>query len=98
MLFLIAWSALSCFYNLQIAVIDSRFRQSGSQRIMKTVHTQKLVECLVCVMCLFSLLPARASAWGAEGHRIVAPVVAKHLDAQTRIAVDRLPLDDNEDL
>jgi hypothetical protein len=65
---------------------------------MKTVHTQKLVECLVCVMCLFSLLPARVSAWGAEGHRIVARIAANHLTAKTRTAVANLLQADKEDL
>lgn len=44
-----------------------------------------------------ALLPARAAAWGSQGHRIVARIAARHLTAETRTAVVKLlqadPLD-----
>ena len=65
---------------------------------MKTGPAQKLVARFVWVICLFSLLPVRASAWGAEGHRIVARIAARHLTAKTRTAIASLLQADKEDL
>jgi hypothetical protein len=65
---------------------------------MKTGKAQKLVARIVCVICFSTLLPVRANAWGAEGHRIVARIAARHLTEKTRTAVLSLLQADKEDL
>lgn len=51
---------------------------------------KKLTLCLALPLALVGLLPAPASAWGPAGHRIVALVAARHLDATPRAEVKRL--------
>jgi hypothetical protein len=53
----------------------------------------KLASCFALTLMLIVLLPARAFAWGAAGHRIVAMIAEGHLNAKTRAAIDLL-LDD----
>lgn len=45
--------------------------------------TQKIAH-LCLIACLISLLPARASAWGGEGHRITARVAWARMKQSTR--------------
>lgn len=64
---------------------------------MKDIFTKKLSACFLVALCLVGLLPARASAWNNEGHRIVARIAAKHLSARTKAAVlALLSLDKND--
>ena len=50
----------------------------------------KRLTCLVLVLFLTGLMPMRASAWGGEGHRIVALIAEGHLSPKTRQSIETL--------
>jgi len=64
---------------------------------MPTKFAKKFVVYLMVSLCLVSLLPLPAEAWGREGHRVVARIAAKHLTAKTRDAMAKLLLADPDD-
>lgn len=64
---------------------------------MSTLFLKKLVARLILIACLLSLVPARAGAWGIEGHRIVARIASHHLTKRTQAAINKiLSLDKND--
>lgn len=50
----------------------------------------KRLTCLVLVLFLISLMPMRASAWGGDGHRIVAIIAEGHLSPKARQSIETL--------
>jgi len=49
------------------------------------------------LICLLTLQPVRANAWGRTGHRIVARIAARHLSPRTKTAIaDLLKADEND--
>jgi hypothetical protein len=65
---------------------------------MKPIHLTKFVIRPVCLILLLSLVPGKVSAWGAEGHRIVARIAATHLTDKTKLKIAALIKADKEDL
>jgi len=61
------------------------------------VFARKPVAWLMVSLCLFSLLPARAGAWGREGHRVIARIAVSHLTAKTKAAIGELLQADPDD-
>lgn len=50
----------------------------------------KRLSCLALAVFLIALMPARALAWGGDGHRIVAIVAEGHLTPKARQSIDAL--------
>ncbi|MGA9767722.1 MAG: S1/P1 nuclease [Blastocatellia bacterium] len=57
---------------------------------MKHEFLRKLLACLTLSLCLISLLPEPAAAWGAKGHRIVAQIAQNHLTPRARRRIARI--------
>jgi len=57
---------------------------------MKRAVAKKSIVGFVLSLCLMSLLPVRAMAWGNSGHRIVARIAEKYLSVKARQAVAQL--------
>jgi hypothetical protein len=55
---------------------------------------KKQASCFLLALLLMSLMPARASAWGGSGHRIVAMIAENHLSPRARQRVAELLGDD----
>jgi hypothetical protein len=64
---------------------------------MKTTLAGRLVARLLCLMFLLTLVPGQASAWGREGHRIVARLAARHLTEKTKEIIAAILKADKED-
>lgn len=56
---------------------------------MKRQSTKKFA-CVTLFLLLTGLMPARAFAWGAAGHRIVAMVAERRLSQKARTAIEAL--------
>src|SRR5438552_18665842 len=54
---------------------------------MKSKSARKPVAWLMVSLCLVSLLPPRAGAWGREGDRVIARIAVNHLTAKTKAAI-----------
>src|SRR5262249_9519205 len=51
----------------------------------------------ISLICLLTLQPVRANAWGRTGHRIVARIAARHPSPKTKAAIsDLLKPDEND--
>lgn len=50
----------------------------------------RALACLLTTLLLTALLPARAAAWGVEGHRLVAALAEKHLSGAARQQVGEI--------
>src|SRR5437867_4682216 len=64
---------------------------------MKSKSARKPVAWLIVSLCLVSLLPPRAGAWGREGHRVIARIAVNHLTAKTKAAIGELLQADPDD-
>jgi hypothetical protein len=64
---------------------------------MKASLAKSVLAHLLSLVCFLAFLPARTSAWGRDGHRIVARIAARHLSLKTRSAItDLLQADEND--
>src|SRR5262245_26791685 len=52
---------------------------------------------LMVLVCLVSLLPVDANAWGRKGHHVVARIAARRMTAKTRDAISQLLKADPDD-
>ncbi|HKQ99689.1 MAG TPA: S1/P1 nuclease [Pyrinomonadaceae bacterium] len=64
---------------------------------MRHPYTRNLVARLILISCFLALLPLRAGAWGATGHRLVARIAARHLTSKTAAALSKILEADKED-
>src|SRR5881396_2732865 len=64
---------------------------------MKSKSARNPVAWLTVALCLVSLLPARAGAWGREGHRVIARIAVSHLTAKTKDEIGKLLQADPDD-
>jgi hypothetical protein len=67
------------------------------RRFPRRISMKKISAHVILAGCLLGLLPARAAAWGQEGHRIVARLAAMHLTKKTQAAINKILSADKQD-
>lgn len=75
-----------------LKLIDEIVLTSGDSMMIKSVKKQ--FTCFILIVSLISILPVRANAWGASGHRIVAMIAENHLTPKARERINDLLGDD----
>ena len=64
---------------------------------MNSTDGRRFVARSLCLMFVLTLVPGQASAWGKQGHRIVARIAARHLTDKTKTMIATILKADKED-
>jgi hypothetical protein len=76
-----------------LQILRATVRTSVQNREVSVIKNRLFHQSLLCFvlsLCIVCLLPARASAWGAAGHRIIVRVASDQFAEETRQQIGKL--------